>query len=85
MAAVANAQRSGGFPAAVGRRVPRRPTAPAADTPPCGRGKPRPKGGVRLSRRSVRPLSATGGLLNYFGSWKVGSIRRSDDAMAGDP
>jgi len=37
------AHRSGGFPAAVGRRVPRRPTAPAADTPPCGRSKPRPR------------------------------------------
>jgi len=33
LAALAPAQRSGGFPAAVGRRVPRRPTAAPADTP----------------------------------------------------
>jgi hypothetical protein len=33
LAAPAPAQRSGGLPAVVGRRVPRRPTAPAADTP----------------------------------------------------
>jgi len=32
MAALAPAQRSGGWPAAVGRRVPRRQTAPAAGT-----------------------------------------------------
>jgi hypothetical protein len=33
LAAPAPAQRSGGLPAAAGRRVPRRPTAPAADIP----------------------------------------------------
>ena len=33
LAAPAPAQRSGGWPAALGRRVPCRPTAPAADTP----------------------------------------------------
>ena len=40
LATPAPAQRSGGFPAAVGRRVPRRSTAPAADTPPCGGARP---------------------------------------------
>ena len=45
LAAPAPAQWSGDWPAAVGRHAPRRPTAPAAATPPCGRGKPRTRAG----------------------------------------
>ena len=44
LAAPAPAQRSGGLPAAVGRRVPRRPTAPAADTPALRSGHALPQG-----------------------------------------
>jgi hypothetical protein len=47
LAAPAPAQRSGGWPAAVGRRVSRHPTVPAANTPAL-------RFGARRSRRPVR-------------------------------